>query len=64
MVNLLVTLAERKSRLSLITLSANKTAQAVKESILALLSPVADQVHTLTYDNGKSSLCMKQFLRL
>jgi IS30 family transposase len=49
----LVTLAERKSRLSLIALAANKTAQAVKEALLRLLRPIVDQVHTLTYDNGK-----------
>ena len=50
----LVTLAERKSRLSLIiALAADKTAQAVKEALLGLLKPIADQVLTLTYDNGK-----------
>ncbi len=49
----LVTLAERKSRLSLIGLAVNKTAQAVKASILRLLEPIAEQVLTLTYDNGK-----------
>lgn len=45
--------AERKSRLSLIALAANKAAQAVKEALVGLLSPIADQGHTLTYDNGK-----------
>jgi len=49
----LVTLAERKSRLSLIALAANKTAQAVRAALLRLLRPIVDQVHTLTYDNGK-----------
>ena len=49
----LVTLAERKSRLSLIGLAVNKTARAVKESMLRLLEPIAEQVLTLTYDNGK-----------
>ncbi len=49
----LVTLAERKSRLSLIALAPNKTAQAVKEALLGSLRPVAEQVYTLTYDNGK-----------
>jgi IS30 family transposase len=49
----LVTLVERKTRLSLIGLAINKTAQAVKETILALLRPLMDQVKTLTYDNGK-----------
>jgi len=49
----LVTLVERKTRLSLIGLAINKTAQVVKETILALLRPLMDQVKTLTYDNGK-----------
>lgn len=49
----LVTLVERRSRLSLIALAADKTAAAVKASILRLLKPVAAHVHTVTYDNGK-----------
>ena len=48
----LVTLVERKSKLSLIGLSANKTAQAVKETLLDLLGSFSSYVHTLTYDNG------------
>jgi IS30 family transposase len=51
--SVLVTLAERKSRLSLIGLSPDKSAQSVKETILRLLVPFAKHVHTLTYDNGK-----------
>ena len=49
----LVTLAERKSRVSLIALASNKTALAVTDALLSVLRPVADHVHTLTYDNGK-----------
>lgn len=48
----LVTLVERKSKLSLIGLADNKTAQAVKETLLKLLSSISTYVHTLTYDNG------------
>ena len=48
----LVTVVERKSRLSLIGLSNNKTAQSVKEVIIKLLSSLSSCVHTLTYDNG------------
>lgn len=51
--SVLVTLAERRSRLSLIGLSPDKSAQSVKEAILRLLVPLAEHVHTLTYDNGK-----------
>ena len=49
----LVTLVERRSRLSLIALAPNKTAEAVKAAILKGLQPLSAQVHTLTYDNGK-----------
>lgn len=48
----LVTLVERRSKLSLIGLSVNKTAKAVKETIVTLLSSISSYVHTLTYDNG------------
>lgn len=48
----LVTLVERKSKLCRIGLAVNKTAQAVKETMLALLGTVSSFVHTLTYDNG------------
>lgn len=48
----LVTLVERKSKLSLIGLSINKTADAVKGAMIQLLSSFSSYVHTLTYDNG------------
>lgn len=48
----LVTLVERKSKLCRIGLAVNKTAQAVKATILSLLEPLSPVVHTLTYDNG------------
>ena len=51
--SVLVTLAERKSRLSLIALSSNKTAEAVTAALLTTLKPLSNQVLTLTYDNGK-----------
>jgi len=51
--SVLVTLAERKSRLSLIALAPDKSAQSVKEAMLTLLAPLAERVHTVTYDNGK-----------
>lgn len=49
----LVTLVERKSRLTLITKVAQKTADAVTDAILRLLKPLAPWVHTLTADNGR-----------
>jgi IS30 family transposase len=51
--SVLVTLTERKSRLSLIALAPDKSAQSVKEAMLRLLAPLAERVHTMTYDNGK-----------
>ena len=51
--SVLVTLAERKSRLSLIALAPDKSAQSVKEAMLRLLTPLTERVHTVTYDNGK-----------
>ncbi len=48
----LVTLVERKSKLSLMGLAINKTAEAVKKVILQLLNPYMPVVHTITYDNG------------
>ena len=48
----LVTLVERKSKLSLMALSVNKTAKAVKDTLVVLLKSLSSCVHTLTYDNG------------
>jgi IS30 family transposase len=49
----LVTLVERKTRLSVIGKAPNRTAQEVTTVILKGLTPLAAQVQTLTYDNGK-----------
>jgi IS30 family transposase len=49
----LVTLAERKSRLSLIALAPDISAQSVKKAMLRLLAKLAERVQTMTYDNGK-----------
>jgi IS30 family transposase len=49
----LVTLNERKSRYTLIDKVARKTAQAVSDTMIALLTPFSPWVHTLTTDNGK-----------
>jgi len=49
----LVTLAERVSRLSRVVLAPGKTAASVKTAILTALQPLMAKVHTLTYDNGK-----------
>ena len=49
----LMTAVERKTRYTVIALAPNKTAEAVKDAILGALIPLAAQVKTLTYDNGK-----------
>ncbi len=49
----LVTLNERTSRYSLIAHVPFKTAQAVSDAMISLLTPFAAYVHTLTTDNGK-----------
>ena len=49
----LVSLVERKSRLTLLAKVPDKTAWSVREAILELLEPLAIRVHTLTADNGK-----------
>ncbi|MCU7866447.1 MAG: IS30 family transposase [Candidatus Thiodiazotropha sp. (ex Lucinoma borealis)] len=49
----IVSLSERKSRLSLIAKDATKGAEGVKEAVLALLKPLSEYVHTITSENGK-----------
>ncbi len=49
----LVTLVERKSRLSVIAKVPSQSAQSVQDAIMTQLKPFASEVHTLTYDNGK-----------
>ena len=49
----LVTLNERKSRYTLIGKVTRKTALAVSNTMISLLTPFTDCVYTLTTDNGK-----------
>jgi transposase, IS30 family len=49
----IVSLTERKSRLTLIHKVERKTADNVANAILHLLSPIARRVYTMTSDNGK-----------
>ena len=51
--SVLVTAVERKHRYSIVALAPNKAAEAVKEAIIKALKPLAHNVQTLTYDNGK-----------
>ena len=53
----LVTLAERRTRHSVIAKAPDKSARAVTEALLTALGPHADLVHTLTHDNGKEFAC-------
>ena len=49
----LLNCTERKSKLTLLRKLESKGALEVKRSCIDLLSPCADQVHTITVDNGK-----------
>ena len=49
----IVSLTERKARLTLIAKVERKTADQVATTIIRLLKPLAQKVHTLTADNGK-----------
>jgi IS30 family transposase len=49
----IVSLTERKSRLTLIHKVERKTADNVSRAIIRLLKPLAHRVHTMTSDNGK-----------
>lgn len=49
---MLVTLAERKSRLYLIQRVDSKHSNPVTQAIIDMLSPYKNNVHTITYDNG------------
>jgi len=49
----LVTLVERKSRLTLMAKVIRKTADNVSAAIIDLLKPIQSWVHTLTADNGR-----------
>ncbi|MBL6932002.1 MAG: IS30 family transposase, partial [Rhodospirillales bacterium] len=49
----IVSLTERKSRLTLIHKIERKTADNVANAIIHLLSPIARRVYTMTSDNGK-----------
>jgi len=60
----LVTLTERKSRLTLLGKVSQRTAQAVQDQICRLLLPVQDKVHTLTSDHGKEFAYHEQIAQL
>lgn len=50
---LLVTLTDRKSRLTRMYKVVRKTAQEVADAVIEMLRPWQDRVHTITSDNGK-----------
>jgi len=49
----IVSLTERKSRLTRIAKVESKCAEGVTRTVIALLKPLMEDVHTLTSDNGK-----------
>jgi len=49
----LVTLVERKSKLTLIEMSKTKQADVIADKVIKLLEPFKKHLHTITSDNGK-----------
>ncbi len=49
----LVSLVERKSRLTLVAKVVRKIAEQVSSAIIELLAPISSWVDTLTSDNGR-----------
>ena len=49
----IVSLTERKSKLTLLAKVENATAEAVEAAMARLLGPLAQRVHTITSDNGR-----------
>ena len=49
----ILSLVERKSKLTRLHKLASKAASEVKDRTISLLAPLADRVHTITVDNGK-----------
>ncbi len=49
----IVSLTERKSKLTLLAKVEQATAEAVEEAMTRLLEPLAQHVHTITSDNGR-----------
>lgn len=49
----LLTLVERKTLYTIIVPLQGKFADKLKEAVIAVLEPLKEHVHTITYDNGK-----------
>lgn len=49
----MVTLVERKTKLTLMANTKNKKSENVKDGIIRLLEPFKNVSHTITFDNGK-----------
>ena len=49
----ILSVVERKSKLTRLRKLASKGAAEMKDNAIALLAPLADKVHTITVDNGK-----------
>jgi IS30 family transposase len=56
----IVTLVERKSKLTLIRKVPDKSAASVCYAVIEMLSPFKENLHTITFDNGKEFAGHKQ----
>ena len=59
----IVSLAERKTRLTLLRKVEHNTASAVGQAVIELLRPLCKKVHTITSDNGKEFADHQQIAR-
>jgi IS30 family transposase len=59
----IVSLTERRAKLSLIRKVEHKTASAVGQAVIELLRPLSGKVHTITSDNGKEFADHKQIAK-
>ncbi|WP_423910483.1 IS30 family transposase [Candidatus Spongiihabitans sp.] len=59
----LVTLVKRKSRHTIIRAVLRKTAEAVRNAVTVGLAPHINQVHAITYDNGREFSCHASMAR-
>jgi len=60
----MVTVVDRKSRLTLICMVESKNAQLLAQAVIQLLWPYRDRVKTITSDNGVEFACHEKIVKL
>ena len=59
----ILTLVDRKTKITLIQNVKNKKATTIKEAIVTQLAPLKNLCHTITFDNGKEFAMHKKIER-